>query len=229
LACLTVAWIAVWSKGFIFHTLASILAFSNPLLGGLTRGDGLTEFVPIGLYNFIILFPLLARLRRYRFKLYAIDPSSSEVIARLSDTLSKLLYMVAIIAAILTIFVTFVPAAEALMVLLNSSVVVLLLWVPLVVLFVNNQYSLAQIIGKAKWKTLNELQTQIENLHARQSPPDEKTLSHINQLVDYHNQIKATRNSALDLRAGLNFLNTLLLPLLASVLTNIDHLLAFFS
>lgn len=228
-------------RASIIIVLAAILFGIVPTTLGILAKLGAVSFVgvgllvifwfpiSIGLYNFFILFPLLARLRRYRFKLYAIDPSSSEVITRLSDALSKLLYMVATIAVILTISFTFFPATEALMVLFNSSVAVLLSWVPLVALFVNNQYSLAQIIGKAKWKTLNELQTQIENLHAQQSPPDEKTLSHINKLVDYHNQIKATRNSALDLRAGLNFLNSLLLPLLASVLTNIDHLLAFFS
>lgn len=47
--------------------------------------------------------------------------------------------------------------------------------------------------------------------------------------MDYHDRIKATRNSALDLRAGLNFLNSLLLPLIAFVLGNLDKILAYFS
>jgi hypothetical protein len=48
-------------------------------------------------------------------------------------------------------------------------------------------------------------------------------------ITENHDRIKATRNSALDLRAGLNFLNSLLLPLLAFVLGNFDKILAYFS
>ena len=51
----------------------------------------------------------------------------------------------------------------------------------------------------------------------------------INRLMDYHDRIKATRNSALDLRAGLNFLNSLLLPLLAFLLANLKEVLKLFS
>ena len=47
--------------------------------------------------------------------------------------------------------------------------------------------------------------------------------------MDFHDRIKATRNSALDLRAGLNFLNSLLLPLLAFLLANLDKIFALFS
>lgn len=46
--------------------------------------------------------------------------------------------------------------------------------------------------------------------------------------MDYHNRIKATRDSALDLRAALNFLNSLLLPLLAFLLANLGKVLEAF-
>jgi hypothetical protein len=47
----------------------------------------------------------------------------------------------------------------------------------------------------------------------------------MNRLMDLHDRIKATRSSALDLRAGLAFLNSLLLPLIAFLLANLDRVL----
>jgi len=102
-------------------------------------------------------------------------------------------------------------------------------WGLITIVFLSNQYVLAKIITRAKWKTLNEIQAQIKRLRGQEDIPSEKTLEHLGQLMDYHNRIKATRNSALDLRAGLNFLNSLLLPLLAFVLANLDRILALFS
>jgi hypothetical protein len=66
-------------------------------------------------------------------------------------------------------------------------------------------------------------------LEAQVEIPSEKTLVHLTKLMDYHDRIKATRNSALDLRAGLNFLNSLLLPLLAFLLANLGKVLELFS
>jgi hypothetical protein len=43
--------------------------------------------------------------------------------------------------------------------------------------------------------------------------------------MDYHDRIKSTPNSALNFRASLNFLNSLLLPLLAFVFSNLDKVI----
>ncbi len=50
----------------------------------------------------------------------------------------------------------------------------------------------------------------------------------INRLMDYHDRIKGTHNSAFDLRAALSLINSLLLPLLALLLANIDKILGLF-
>jgi len=138
--------------------------------------------------------------------------------------LSNFVYIGAILAAIVTLFITFIK-------LLTTAISILLLllaWGPLTALFVFNQRALAKIITRAKWKTLNEIQAQIERLRAQEDIPSEQTLAHLGKLMDYHDRIKATRNSALDLRAGLNFLNSLLLPLIAFLLTNLDKVLKLF-
>jgi hypothetical protein len=46
--------------------------------------------------------------------------------------------------------------------------------------------------------------------------------------MDYHDRIKGTHSSAFDLRAMLGLINSLLLPLLALVLANIDKILGLF-
>jgi len=43
--------------------------------------------------------------------------------------------------------------------------------------------------------------------------------------MDYHDRIKSTPNSALNFRSSLNFLNSLLLPILAFILANLDKVL----
>ena len=50
----------------------------------------------------------------------------------------------------------------------------------------------------------------------------------MNRLMDYHDRVRATRNSALDLRTSLSFLNSLLLPLIAFILANLDSLVELF-
>jgi len=176
-------------------------------------------------YYLFLYLTLPARLSRYQFKLYAADPSSSEVIDHLSDMLNNVVYIAAVLAAIATL----ASVLFGLVTLTHIIRLVLTGWGPLIALFVINQYTLAKIITKAKWKKLSEIQAKIETLEAEEDIPSEKTLAHLGKLMDYHDRIKATRNSALDLRAGLNFLNSLLLPLLAFVLANLKEVLKLFS
>jgi hypothetical protein len=46
--------------------------------------------------------------------------------------------------------------------------------------------------------------------------------------MDYHDRIEATPNSALNFRSGLNFLNSLLLPVLAFLIGNLKDVISFF-
>jgi hypothetical protein len=232
-------WMAAFSnvKRTLFFSLAfGILVGFYSVLGSTIRGGFLgfgstimnviTQFqFGMFLYYLFSLLALPARLSRYQFKLYAADPSSSEVMDHLSDMLNNLVYIAAVGAAILTLFV----ALFGLLTLANTIILALVAWGPLTAFFIINQYALTKIITRAKWKTLNEIQAQIERLRAHEEIPSEKTLAHLGKLMDYHDRIKATRNSALDLRAGLNFLNSLLLPLLAFLLANLKEVLKLFS
>jgi hypothetical protein len=220
------------------HLLVTIL---GSLLGGLYEaayasarlgvfiGYGFTfTFIANGLYSYSLLYLLLTvvflsvRLRRYDLKLFAADPGSSELISHLSGILSFIAYFAAAILAIVTL--EFALGGFS-----NEEVLFsFLLWSPIIAIFVLNQTSLSNIIRRAKWKTLNEIQAKVQKLQAAESFEDKETMEAINRLLDYHDRVKATRNSALDLGAVLNFINSLLLPLLAFLLGNLDKVLALF-
>lgn len=105
---------------------------------------------------------------------------------------------------------------------------IIIIWGPAITFFIIGQYSLSNIITNAKWQKLNQIQSRVERLEAEANIEDKDTMETINRLMEYHNQILKTPNSALNIRASLNFLNSLLLPVLAFVLANLDKLLALF-
>ena len=183
----------------------------------------ITIFFAAFLYLFLLIVLLSARLRRYDLKLFAADPSNSELVSRLSGELSFGIYLVALFASIQTLSTAatgFLPVA--------SIALVLILWLPIISMFILNQTGLATIIRRAKWKTLNEIQAKMEKLQATENFEDKETIAAINRLMDYHDRVKATRNSAIDLGTILHFINSLLLPLLAFLLGNLDTMLALF-
>ena len=185
-------------------------------------------FGGILVYFIFIFITLPVRLSRYHYKLYPADPSSSEVVDRISNLLTVLVYMVAAMAALSTfLFALFGFGA------LRSAVgiipMIVVGWGPLTIIFLLNQYALSKIITEGKWIKLNEIQAQVAAIETVQNVADKDTMEAINRLMDYHDRIKGTRNSALNLRASLNFLNSLLLPLITFILANLDQILAFFT
>lgn len=200
---------------------------------GISVGYGLiislfiiSMFAYAFLYLFLMIILLSARLRQYDLNLFSADPSSSEIISRLSIELGWVIYIVAIYAIIGLISVGLVFGIVDLYVVV---VQVLLVWLPIIALFAIIQTSLSSIIRRAKWKTLNEIQVQVEKLQVAENFADKETMEAINRLMDYHDRVKATHNSALDLNSTLHFINSLLLPLLAFLLANLDLVLKLFA
>jgi hypothetical protein len=176
------------------------------------------------LYLLIHMVILSAGVGHYDLKLYAAHPASSEVIGHLADLLSGFVYLVAMYATLLTLGV-----ALQRFLIPFGILVILLFWIPIIGMFVLNQNSLSSIIRRAKWKALNEIQEKVEKLQATENFENKETMDAINRLMDYHDRVKATRNSAIDLGTTLNFINSLLLPLLAFVLGNLDLVLKLFA
>jgi hypothetical protein len=174
------------------------------------------------LYPFYLMFP--PQLHRYHFDLYTPGPSSSEVVGRLSRLLSFILYVTMgyIILLMLGLGLFDVLSTRTL---LPGFLLSLLVVSPMVIMYAAGQYHLSDVIVRAKWKLLNELQEKIEKLSGADEIPDKDGLDRLSKLMDYHDRIKATPNSALNFRASLNFLNSLLLPILAFILANLDKVI----
>ena len=197
---------------------------------GVFAGYGLTfagiipsMFGSVFLYLLLMVILLSAKLRRYDLKLFVADPSSSELASRLSGELSLFIYFVGVYAAVLTLLVALSGYLS-----LTGIFLVLFYWLPIIAIFISNQTGLSSIIRRVKWKTLNEIQAKVENLQSSENFVNKETMEAINRLMDYHERVNRTRNSALDLRTVLSFINSLLLPLLAFLLGNLDTVLALF-
>ena len=177
------------------------------------------------LYPFYLMFP--PQLHRYHFDLYTPDPSSSEVVGRLSRLLTFILYVTMGFLVLLMIGLGLFDVLST-KTLVPGFLLSLLVVSPMVIMYAAGQYHLSDLITRAKWKMLNELQEKIEKLSGGENIPDKDTLERLSKLMDYHDRIKSTPNSALNFRASLNFLNSLLLPILAFILANLDKVTAVF-
>ena len=174
------------------------------------------------LYPFYLMFP--PQLHRYHFDLYTPDPSSSEVVGRLSRLLSFILYVTMGFIIQLMIGLGFFDVLSV-RTLVPGFLLSLLVVSPMVIMYAAGQYHLSDLITRSKWKMLNEVQAKIEKLYSGEEIPDKDTLDRLSKLMDYHDRIKSTPNSALNFRASLNFLNSLLLPILAFVFANLDKVI----
>jgi hypothetical protein len=163
---------------------------------------------------------LSARLREYQLKLFASAPGSSELLFRLSSELGFLIYIVAISGTIGTLEVVLISKLRAIL----GVTIVLFVWLPLIAIFILNQTSLSSLIRRNKWETLKEIQVKVQKLQVTKNFGDKETLDAVNRLMDYHDRVKTTTDSALNVDSVLSFINSLLLPLLAFLLGNLDKL-----
>lgn len=221
--CLLVTIVGGLVGGLYFVTIISAQLGIFVGYGVISTYIILSMFSTAFIYLLLAVVLLSARLRQYDLKLFAADPSSSELVSRLSGELNFLVYFVSFYAAIVTLLFAWGGF-------LQSFVIILLpgLWLPISTMFILNQTSLSSIIRRAKWKTLNEIQAKVEKLQVSNDFGNQETMEAIKRLMDYHDRVKATRDSALDFRAYLSFINSLLLPLLAFILGNLDLVLKLF-
>ena len=178
-----------------------------------------TVFVGAGL----AILVLAMYMWNFELRLFESDPAGSEVITNLSGLFSNYVYLVAIYGAILTFGIVRTGLAA------YYTLLIFVFWTPIIAIFVVSQLSLARIIQHSKWKTLNSIQKKVSALQKEKILPNNADRESIKWLLDYHERVKLTRNSALNLSSWFNFLNSLLLPLIAFILGNIDTLLKLFS
>lgn len=171
-----------------------------------------TGFLIYYMYLFVVL-PL--RLSHCHFKLHAEDPISTEVLVEWSGMMNFAAYMFAFMLAMGTLFTVTMVTFR-----LRILIFVIPRWLPLIVLFVANQMAISRVISRSKRKLLNQVEAQMAAMRPRSGPPDKETKETLLWLWDYHDRIKGTRNSGLDIKGIMNMVNTLLIPLLAFLIAN---------
>ena len=165
---------------------------------------------------YMLLFAILPlRLSRCRFKLHPEDPVSTDVLEDWSRMMIFAAYMFAFMLAMGTLFTVAVGTLS-----LRILIFVVPRWLPLIALFVVNQVAISGVITRSKRKSLNEVEAQMAALRPGVDPPEHDTMETLLWLWDYHDRIKGTRNSALDIMGIINLVNTLLIPLLAFLVAN---------
>lgn len=222
---------SAWLFGLVFGLIlaTAIVKFTSDSTGSFV-GVGITVTTILAstlngvvvYYVFQMLF-LPWSLSQYHYELHEPNPSHSVVIIQLSDSFNAYTYILAIYAAIFTLWVGSNPITAS-----SNAIVLFTNWLPLVAQFIGNHMSMSKIIRTAKWENLARIEHQIRSLQNESSGKDSKSSKLITELSDYHERVSKTPNSALDIGTGLSFLNQLLLPLLAFGITNWNKILDFF-
>jgi hypothetical protein len=178
-----------------------------------------------GVYLFFLYIWLAAGINRYEYSIRTIDARSSEVIEYLSDMFNGVLLIGAVILAVFSIGLAFLEAFDVQLFL----VWVLGAWAVLLLMFFNNQYILANIIKKHKRKKLREIQKEIYSLEADKNIADKETLETIKLLMDYYDRVEKMPESALRIGEVFRLIQALWLPILASVISSVEDVIAIFS
>ena len=185
------------------------------LVSTIVMGGVMLIWTGFMLYYMLLFVILPLRLSRCQFKLHEEDPVSTEVLEDWSGMMNFAAYMFAFMLATGTLFTVTAGTFR-----MSTLVFIIPRWLPLIALFVVNQVAISGVITRTKRKSLNEVEVQMAELRPREDPPEHETMETLLWLWDYHDRIKGTRNSALDIMGILNLVNTLLIPLLAFLIAN---------
>lgn len=225
---------------FIRNTIAVALPvgilWASLGVGGMSVASH--EFVGFGLSLTVILAGLLIgvgfhaafwlplfvlSLKDYQYEMNAFSPADSEIIHVISEMLTTCLYALAVEFAALT-FVSTSSLVDPQLRVAVSFPFSALCWVIIATLFLLTRSTLGAIVNKAKWKTLNKLQAQINAIEATGDLSEKETAERLLRLADIHRQIRASKTTTFDLESFSTLFSQLMLPLLGLLLGNLDKL-----
>lgn len=211
--------------GLLLAYGVSLLLNTNLTIGGVVAIIVYAIQSASYICTYYMILALPHRFAIYNVKLFAVSPGDSEIIEQLSNLLSRNVIAIGILASFFTlwfwIFQIFQPIWTVLLLLAQ--------WLVIISAFSIGQSALAALIKQAKRRKLNDIQARIELIEREGDISRKEDLESIQRLVEYHERVKKTRASALDFNAVLQFLQTLLLPLIASIIANINEIIKLLS
>jgi len=177
----------------------------------------------IGFYYILILMQLPSHMGNYHYQVYELNPAQSEVVNHIATLFTRPFWGIAIYLAFCTCIASLF--SEFLWVVF---VLVTVFWIPLVIQFINSQNAINKIILSAKWQALNKLQEQIHKHQKAANLDMPGSIESLNKLMDLYERVYSTNSFKLTIKSTLEFLNQLLLPLVAFLISNYDSVLKFF-
>ena len=177
-----------------------------------------------GALLFFQYFGLSIKFGQFSYRLFPGNPKSSELV----ESLNKLSYKNIFLCALALASITLVATLSGALTLESSFLIVIVGWIPLTALFVVNQSTLGTIIKRAKRKILNQIQTIIEDHINNMNISNKEDFETYERLMGYHDRIEKLPDSAFNLKVGLDFINSLLLPLFGFVIGNWSFLYDLF-
>ena len=231
-------WVSLgWSPGTVrrfFFWWLLIPIGPMPLLVPLFSQQGFSADILIPSFLFAVLgglsfyyAPLMVllpiRLSNYRFKLYENDPARSEIVDTISTILNRFTYGYVFLNVVFQLSL----AVANLPIIAEAAFMIVFGWLPVTTQYFVNQACIRTIISRSKKRTLNRIRAEVQSLHEG-DVKNKENLEAINRLVDYHERIRATPNSNLNMQILGNFLNQLALPLLGFLLANINTIIDLF-
>jgi hypothetical protein len=181
------------------------------------------SFGGVAFYYAPLMILLPTRLRFYRFRLYENDPARSGIVDDISAVLNRYMYGYVLLNAVLQLSL----AIANLPIIVQLVLMITFGWIPVIIQYLVNQVCIRTIIFLSKRKTLNRIQAEIQILHEG-NIQNKENIETINRLMDYHERIRTTPNSILNMQSLGNFLNQLALPLLGFLLANINTIIDLF-
>lgn len=217
--------------GFLFSLfvhLAFIILDPN-LIGRFGVGLIVTNIIIHSFHGFCVYFYFaylewaISNLKNYKFRLFALDPSKTEIISKLATLLQSTISLMTLMVASATL----IFSSTRVLPFASVAGMVLLMWMSTISLYFVNRHIMKSIIVKAKWETMAKIQAQIRELESVDVIPKPKTLKHISQLQEYHDKILNSPNSPWDFIRFVNTLNTLVWPTFGVVATNVGDFIDF--
>jgi len=214
--CLLWVLLAVISNSVLIHQFVGIGFSLWCVFVGWLAG------IVLHMYTWTCL--LVSTLKSYQYEMNALAPADSEIISDISEMLTRAIYMLAGLSAVLTLEMTL--SLEALPIFVFPILVIG--WSLILAQFLLTRSTLSAITNRAKWNTLKKIQTKINAIEETGDLSDKDTAERLFRLADIHKQIMASRSNTLDWKSFSTLFSQLMLPLLGLLLGNLDKLLKLF-
>jgi hypothetical protein len=156
--------------------------------------------------------------KQLKLNLFQDNPSGTVPLQVLHRTSGQLLLVLAII-------VTLGLPASAFSSMFRVTLVVMSavgVGIPLLIFYIATENAFSNHIRDAKYRRLAQLQKQISDLEMKEVETNADRVKFIRELLDFHEQIKRTPNSLVNVDSLLNLLGSLALPFLGALLNILD-------